>query len=310
MRVRPYTGDDFDRVTGFLRDLYLLDPDRPYWLPARWEYATYLVSPLFLHRGFPDWTRSIGIWEDDEGAIRAIVNSENPDHQFYLHVHPSCRGLEADMLDCVEASQSGLANRAAPGKESAPGKHKVVVWTLEEDEARKRLLQERGYVRLDTPDYLLCCDLKREMEDIAQPEGYTVHTMLEDVNLEEKIASMTAAFRSDPYPPGIYRTMQGAPSYRPEFDFFARDARGRLASFGIVWVDESLQIAYFEPVCTSLDHQRKGLGRALINEALRRLRKSGIKKAYVGASGDWRRDFYGSAGFDHGVESRAWRKIF
>jgi ribosomal protein S18 acetylase RimI-like enzyme len=298
MKSRSYTPDDYPRIIAFLRELYTLDIGRPYWLPARWEYASYLVSPLYLHRGFPDWTRTIRIWENDDGDIVALVNSENPDKQAYFHVHPAHRDLEGELIQWAEVN---IAQTGGGGKE-------LVVWSAEDDAARESLLAARGYVVQEEKDFLLWQDLGRDTPTADMPEGYTLHSMKESVDLDEKVACMTGAFQSDPYPVRIYRKMQEAPSYRPELDLFTRDARGSIASFCIIWLDEPLSVAYFEPVGTNTEHQRMGLGKATLCKGLQRLKGLGVTRAFVGASGQWRRSFYQSAGFYRGIAHRPWSR--
>jgi hypothetical protein len=43
---------------------------------------------------------------------------------------------------------------------------------------------------------------------------------------------------------------------------------------------------------------------------LRRLRQIGVTRAFVGAGGDWRKDFYVSAGFTRGAVFRPHVKQF
>ena len=53
----------------------------------------------------------------------------------------------------------------------------------------------------------------------------------------------------------------------------------------------------FEPVCTRKAYRKKGLGKAMIIEGLRRLKAMGAKKAYVESYGEDRKSFYNKAGF-------------
>jgi GNAT superfamily N-acetyltransferase len=232
--------------------------------------------------------------------VVAVANSENPDEQAFLHVHPSHRDLESELLEWAETN---IATVKA-GRDRA----ELVVWAIDGDTIREQLLRDRGHVRQDLQEFLLLRDLDHDPPSTPLPKGYTIHTVLDPVDLDEKISCMSSAFQSEPYPREIYETMQSAPSYHPEFDLFTRDVNGAISSFCIIWVDDELDVAYFEPVGTDPDHQRRGLGTATLNEGLLRLRSFGVKKAYVGASGDWRGAFYGAAGFHAGVAFRPWRK--
>ena len=79
MKSYNYTDKDYDEVVEFLGELYQLDDRRPYWLPGRWEYASYLCNPLFSERGYPDWKQYIRIVRDGNSIV-GLANSENPDH--------------------------------------------------------------------------------------------------------------------------------------------------------------------------------------------------------------------------------------
>jgi GNAT superfamily N-acetyltransferase len=148
------------------------------------------------------------------------------------------------------------------------------------------------------------------MKEMQMPEGYCLHDMTseEGLDLKQKIASMTGAFDSEPYPLDIYRNMQCAPSYRKEFDLYTTDSAGNISSFCIVWYDSELNLGYFEPVGTDFKHRRKGLGAATLNAGLIRLIKSGTGRAYVGSAGDDRRSFYGAAGFTESAAFYPWVK--
>lgn len=57
---------------------------------------------------------------------------------------------------------------------------------------------------------------------------------------------------------------------------------GAIAAFCTLWFDDVTRSAYFEPVATVPQHQRKGLARALLTEGLRRLQRMGAQWAFAG----------------------------
>jgi ribosomal protein S18 acetylase RimI-like enzyme len=61
---------------------------------------------------------------------------------------------------------------------------------------------------------------------------------------------------------------------------------GDIAAFSIVWLDAINRVGSFEPVGTHPDYQRKGLGRAVMLEALRRLEARGMQQAIVCTGND------------------------
>ena len=96
---RKYSVNDYNRALNFFRDLYRASNNVPFWLPSRWEYAEYLVSPLLKHRDSSiDWKETIYLWEIDTGEIAAILCSENPDENVFLHSKPEHRYLVDEMV--------------------------------------------------------------------------------------------------------------------------------------------------------------------------------------------------------------------
>jgi predicted N-acetyltransferase YhbS len=70
--------------------------------------------------------------------------------------------------------------------------------------------------------------------------------------------------------------------YRRDLDLVAVAPDGAIASFCTIWFDDVTRSAYFEPVATVPAHQRRGLGRAVMTEGLRRLQRMGATLALVG----------------------------
>jgi GNAT superfamily N-acetyltransferase len=298
---RKYSLNDYDRAENFLRDLYHKSDVVPFWLPARWEYAEYLVSPLMKHRGLSiDWKETIYLWEANNGEIVAIVCSESPDENIFLHTKPEYRYLEEEMVGIAEEQVI----------RSVLKKAKIFVWCHNNDTYRQSILQKRGYVKQPFVEFLNWRDLKKQLPEIKMPDGYTIHCMVneEGLDLQDKITRMTGAFDSETYPVEIYRNMQLGPSYKKEFDLYTTDRERNITSFCIIWYDEELNIGYFEPVGTDANHRRKGLGKATLNAGLQCLKQVGVDNAYVGASSEERRAFYKASGFTNYVSFHPWKK--
>ena len=80
-----------------------------------------------------------------------------------------------------------------------------------------------------------------------------------------------------------YVDIQRCPLYRRDLDLVVVAPDGDLAAFTTVWYDDVTRTGYFEPVGTSPDYQRKGLGKAIMTEGLRRLKRMGA--LYVTVAG-------------------------
>ncbi|MBP6964669.1 MAG: GNAT family N-acetyltransferase [Armatimonadetes bacterium] len=90
---RPYS-DDYDRIMDFLREMYLRTKIQRCWLPQKWEYAEYLVNPMYMEPaggGWPHWHTSIRIWEED-GRIVAVCHNKSGNDAF-LQIRPGYEHL-------------------------------------------------------------------------------------------------------------------------------------------------------------------------------------------------------------------------
>ena len=85
---------------------------------------------------------------------------------------------------------------------------------------------------------------------------------------------------------------------------------GEVAAFATIWWDESTRTGTFEPVGTVPEHQRKGLGKALMTEGLKRLQQLGAVMVYVSSYGEAAHATYESAGFTNYDRSELWEKTW
>ena len=105
-----------------------------------------------------------------------------------------------------------------------------------------------------------------------------------------------------------YRNVQRAPLYRRDLDLVAVAPNGDFSAFCTLWFDDVTRTAAFEPVGTHPDHQRKGLGKALMAEGLRRVRDLGATLCTVGSYSERAGALYASLGFTEYDLSEPWIK--
>jgi GNAT superfamily N-acetyltransferase len=297
---RKYQSSDYDAVVDFLRTVYLDDVAQPYWLPQRFEYAEFLISPLHKDRGYPvDWKETIYLWLDEDKIV-GIDCSESPNENIFLHINRNYRQLEQEMI--VFAEKEIITKTLS--------KSEIKIWACEGDIFREELLMRNSYTKQDEVEFLNWRDLRKKLPAVQLPDGYAIHDMVDEsgLDVQHKIDQITKAFDSKSYPLPVLRTMQSGPSYRKDLDLFVKDKTGEPVSFATLWVDSALNVAYIEPVATDAGHRRLGLGKALLAEGLRRLENIRVSKAYVGAAGMDRMNFYRESGFDERVALNSWKK--
>ena len=130
-------------------------------------------------------------------------------------------------------------------------------------------------------------DLDSPLPGPSVAPGYTIRAMGDRDEYPARSWASWCAFHPDEPDDEYegwawYDNIQSAPLYRRDLDIVAVAPDGEFASFCTVWFDDVTRTGAFEPVGTAPEHQRKGLGRAVMAEGLRRLKHLGATLAYVG----------------------------
>ena len=150
------------------------------------------------------------------------------------------------------------------------------------------MLRTRGYEQ-GQPAYRNF-SLKLPRGDVSPilPPGYTIRDMKEATTgeIQKRVDAHRAAFAPSQMTVAEHQRVMASPTYRPELDLVIAATDGTFNAFTIVWFDEVNRIGLFEPLGTHPDHQRRGLGRAIMTEGLRRLAALGATKAFVSTGPD------------------------
>ena len=85
--------------------------------------------------------------------------------------------------------------------------------------------------------------------------------------------------------------------YDPELDLAIETLAGEPAGYALFWSDPITAVGMLEPMRVEDDHQRRGLGRALLTAGLDRLARAGAERLKVGFDGEAGRNLYLGAGF-------------
>ncbi len=270
--MRPYQGEeDYWRIRAFLREVFLLNDRREKsWQVARLDYWRWHVVKNCEE--IPSIEGAIFIWESSEGQIGAVLNPEGPGEAF-LQVHPGVRtpALEREMIAAAEERFPITTDE---------GQRRLFVWAHEDDEMRREILQERGYELGKWPEYQRRRSLEEPIPEPSPAPGYAVRAL---GGRDELPARSWASWRvfhpdepDDKYDGWAwYRNLQQIPLYRRGLDVVAIAPEGEVAGFCTLWYDDVTRTGYFEPVGVVPEHQRRGLGKAIMFEALRRLKARG-----------------------------------
>jgi len=297
--------DDYWHIRSFLRQVFLLNDRRELsWQVARFDYWRW-HGVLNMHDGSLE---DVSIWEAVDGQIAAVLNPEGlGEAHFSLHPAFYTPELAAEMV--ITAEQS-LAVASPEGQ-------KLTVWVNEYQTFLKDVLIERGYTQSDYSENMRYRSLEAPILDANPPAGYAVRSLGDGLELLERCYASGLAFHDDDIHiardnrdhPQWYRNLQTAPLYRRDLDIVAMAPDGSVASFCTIWFDDVTRSAYFEPVATVPAHQRRGLAKAVMCEGLRRLKRMGATKAFVGSYSPEAHALYASVGFKEYELLESWNKV-
>lgn len=254
---------------------------------------------------------NVFIWETQSGQIAAVLNPEGHG-QVFLQIHPEHRSpeLEDEMLTVAkEHVRTAIQD----------GSQYLQIHVDSQDKNAHEILSQRGYHRIDTPgeqEVQRRRSLDESLPECLEIPGYTIRAMGDGLELLERCYASGLGFHNDDIniaranrdQPEWYHRIQSAPLYRRDLDLVAFAADGSIASFCTIWFDDVSRTAYFEPVATVPNHQRHGLGRALMLKGLHRLKQMGCKVAFVGGYSQAANALYFSVmGSEHDI-SEPWQK--
>jgi ribosomal protein S18 acetylase RimI-like enzyme len=163
------------------------------------------------------------------------------------------------------------------------------------------------------PEHQRRRSLDAPIPEARPPPGYVVRARGDEEELPARSWASWRAFHPDEPKDRYegwewYRNIQRAPSYRRDLDMVSVAPTGEIASFCTVWFDDVTRSAYFEPVGTVPKHRRLSLGKAVMCEGLRRLKRLGATIAFVGSYSPEAHALYSSAGFREFDLSEPWIK--
>ncbi|MGZ8578446.1 MAG: GNAT family N-acetyltransferase [Actinomycetota bacterium] len=268
--TRPYGGwDDLRAMQAVCSARLLASPGRAVAHPGdiAWWVGWPPSSPERLAEMFLLWE------EGDEVVGFATFDREGGD--FSVFVSPSLTGSQA-AVDFEEVALAWASRGEVP-----------VRWIEFEDETaaverwhgRGFRPTEEGYLNLtqalDDPDHRAAGD------DRVRPVG--------DDDVDDRASVTHAAFGSpEPFEEysANYAAFRGSPAYPHGWDLLLRDEGGRATACCIAWPDPVSRAGTFEPVATHPGLHRRGHGRALLQDGLRRFAAAGMAYAIVGVDLD------------------------
>jgi mycothiol synthase len=304
LTMRKYQRDDDHwKIRQFLREVFLLNDRHEFsWPLYRWDYWRWHVNENIYKFNLE---AAIFLWETTDGRLVAALHPDGPGEAF-LQVHPAFRTpeLEVEMMTVAETQFATT---------QPEGRQKLYLWAHASDPLRQDLLTRRGYTRGKHPEYQRRRNMDMPIPEVELPTGYSIRALGDESEHPARSWLSWRAFHpeepDDKYEGWTwYRNVQRATLYRRDLDLVAVAPSGELAAFCTLWFDDVTRAAAFEPVGTNPDHQRKGLGKALMAEGLRRVRDLGATLCAVSSYSEAAGRLYASLGFTEYDLNEPWVK--
>ena len=292
IRHNYQSEDDYWRSREFLRQVSLQNNRRDFsWSLLRWDYWRWHINENIFHFNLPD---VVTLWEGN-AQIVAVLNPDREGEAFF-QVHPAFRD-QVSMCEMLEVAEEKLS------RINDHDKKELIVWVNAADSSTKGLFTERGYARSQSPaEHMRYRLLSQPIIDSVPKCGYAVRALGDESELPARSWLSWKVFHPDEPNENYqgwewYQNVQRVPLYRRDLDIVAVAEDGELAAFCTVWFDDVTRTAVFEPVGTHPNHQKRGLGKAVMSEGLRRAQRLGATLASVSSYSTAAHALYESMGF-------------
>jgi GNAT superfamily N-acetyltransferase len=174
----------------------------------------------------------------------------------------------------------------------------LTLYVNEFDSDLEQIATEAGYAKaVDRPQITARLDVATTSLTYSLPDGFRLTDRRQSNDLRRINRVLWRGFNHEGPPPEKYvaprADVEKAPLYRDDLVVMAEAPDGDFASYCGVWHEAATGVAYVEPVATDPDFRRRGLGKAVVLEAIRRAADVGATRAIV-LSG---LEFYRAIGF-------------
>ena len=261
IKFEHYSNPYYQRVCDFL---ITLNREKKHinWNWARWEwmYAHPYCDREKLH--------TIGLWLDGDAVVGAAIYD-----LFYGEAFcGALDGYEHLLRSILEYAYANLRDENGLG-----------IAVQDDDLTMQEQLSRMGYHKEEQTEPIACRALNEPL-DYELSAGFTIR----EIHFpEDNLAYQTVIWKGFGHE-GDQAELEKMlinkvlpPNRRSKLCLAVVDEAGEFAAHCTCWYDERTDYAYVEPVCTIPKYRGRGLGKAVVLEALRRCKELGAKQAFV-----------------------------
>ena len=271
-----YAESDHDAVCDFLVELNKSDETHINWNWARFEW-------MYEHPEFDkSLINSIGLWKCGGRVVGAAIYDMYFGEAFcgalreYGYLYPEMLAYAHKNL----RDESGIA-----------------VAVCDDNAAELEAVKKAGYIAIGQYETIMVIGLDRELP-VSLPDGIKFGELDPAAEPYAFQWLLWQGFDHGEDRAEFEKREEIVPQKRklldPRLSLAAVNDSGEYAAYCCLWYDKRTDYAYIEPVCTIPSYRGKGIAKALIYEALNRVRTLGAKRAFVISD----MEFYNKLGFE------------
>lgn len=262
-----------------------------------------------------DNPQNIGIWENEQGEMRAWVILNSPFWAVDYVLHPAVDPAALELvLQWVNQQALTLVDQPT-------GRPAWFISVLKNNEAHRQRLETAGFAsQAQAEDPWSKVFLKRDnnvaVPETSLPAGLAIRPLAGPGEVEAYVNLHRAAFGSNNMTAEWRARTLTRPEYVPELDLVMVNEEGQLVAFCICWFTaigpEGEPTAHIEPLGVHPDWHGRGLGKLMLTEAIKRMYGYGAKQILV-ETDDFREaavGLYHNLGFRVQHEILVYRKDF
>lgn len=179
--------------------------------------------------------------------------------------------------ELLEWGETVLSNRFEEGKS-------IIFSTQarEDNLSRLRLLDRHGYKRSGRHFIVLERQTVTNPSNVSVPAGFGITDGPAEERIEDYVHMHREAWgEGSTYTSEVHRHMQHNPGYERQLNPTIISPEGEIAASCIIWLDTKNRVGEIEPLQVSPPFRGLGLARAVVLEAISRMRTRGMERALV-----------------------------
>lgn len=280
--------DNFQEICNFFLGHSQYFAERTPWSYQRlidWKFGKYknrLKIEAF-------WDRSLICFYLEDSIIGLAINEDGNDMITVL-TSPDYRHLYADFLDVAIQELLHIGEN-------------ILIELSERQDIEASVLLEKGYEKIGEFSMYIY-DLKDTQRIYKLPKGYRILSMLELERYSDLAQLRSLAFTGELLSDKIQveqsldmmDELHKAPTYYGDTNLVVLNSEGEIVAGCEPLINFKGNDAEIERVCTLPSYRGQGLAKAVISEAMKRLKVMGIEKVYITGFTDETKHLYSSYG--------------